>query len=128
MISGINVTPLVDIILVLLVVYMVTAKVVTISTVPMDLPQASAGESTVAQIRLQLPDENHIVMEGKNIDSEKEFIAQIRQRRAENSRVVIEAHGDVSHRRVIEVMDRLRKMGIFRIAFGVTVDSKDAAP
>ena len=42
-IAAINVTPLVDIVLVLLVVFMVTARLITQSSVPMDLPKAASG-------------------------------------------------------------------------------------
>lgn len=45
MFSGINVTPLVDIMLVLLVIFMVTAKLIVSQTMPMDLFKAvSSGE------------------------------------------------------------------------------------
>src|SRR5688572_11970243 len=43
-ISGINVTPLVDVTLVLLVVFMVTAKIIVSQGMPMDLPKAATGE------------------------------------------------------------------------------------
>ena len=39
--SGINVTPLVDITLVLLIIFMVTAKLIVSQTLPMDLPKAA---------------------------------------------------------------------------------------
>ena len=42
-ITSINVTPLVDIMLVLLVVFMVTARLISQSSVPMDLPRAASG-------------------------------------------------------------------------------------
>jgi biopolymer transport protein ExbD len=38
LISGINVTPLVDVMLVLLVIFMVTAKIIVSQGMPMDLP------------------------------------------------------------------------------------------
>ena len=45
-ITGINVTPLVDVTLVLLVIFMVTAKLVMSQAMPLDLPKAaSAGET-----------------------------------------------------------------------------------
>src|SRR6476659_4615286 len=42
-ITGINVTPLVDIVLVLLIIFMVTAKLVVSKSVPLDLPKAATG-------------------------------------------------------------------------------------
>ena len=42
-ITGINVTPLVDITLVLLIIFMVTAKIIVSQSVPLDLPKAATG-------------------------------------------------------------------------------------
>ena len=44
-ITGINVTPLVDITLVLLIIFMVTAKLVVSRAMPMDLPKAATAGS-----------------------------------------------------------------------------------
>src|SRR5215218_5833472 len=46
-ISGINVTPLVDIVLVLLIIFMVTANFIVRETVEVDLPRAANGGETV---------------------------------------------------------------------------------
>ena len=43
-IEGINVTPLVDIVLVLLIIFIVTAKIVVAPAVPLDLPKAAQSE------------------------------------------------------------------------------------
>ena len=43
-ITGINVTPMVDVTLVLLVIFIVTAKIVVTPAVPLDLPPASKSE------------------------------------------------------------------------------------
>ena len=42
-ITGINITPLVDIVLVLLIIFMVTAKLIVSKSVPLDLPKAASG-------------------------------------------------------------------------------------
>src|SRR5512139_675745 len=46
-ITGINVTPLVDIVLVLLIIFMVTANFIVRETVEVDLPRAANGGETV---------------------------------------------------------------------------------
>src|SRR5689334_24425563 len=45
LIAGINVTPLVDVTLVLLIIFMVTAKIIVSQGMPMDLPKAASGEA-----------------------------------------------------------------------------------
>ena len=54
LISGINVTPLVDVTLVLLIIFMVTAKIIVSQGMPMDLPKAASGEvlQTVFSVEL----------------------------------------------------------------------------
>ena len=44
-IAGINVTPLVDVTLVLLIIFMVTARIIVSQGMPMDLPKAASGEA-----------------------------------------------------------------------------------
>ena len=50
MISGINVTPLVDITLVLLIIFMVTASYIVKASIEVDLPRAANGGDTVGQL------------------------------------------------------------------------------
>ena len=49
-IVGINVTPLVDITLVLLIIFMVTAKLIVSQAIPFDLPKGATG--AVTQVRV----------------------------------------------------------------------------
>ena len=54
-ISGINVTPLVDVMLVLLVIFIVTAKIIVTPAVPLDLPHAAHGEEVQVVLSVILP-------------------------------------------------------------------------
>jgi len=49
MITGINVTPLVDITLVLLIIFMVTASYIVSPSIKIDLPKAASGASSSAR-------------------------------------------------------------------------------
>ncbi|HMR05870.1 MAG TPA: biopolymer transporter ExbD, partial [Polyangiaceae bacterium] len=53
-ISGINVTPLVDVVLVLLVILMVTATTLASQGIPVDLPRSSTGENTSVLLAITL--------------------------------------------------------------------------
>ena len=53
-IEGINVTPLVDIMLVLLVIFMVTTKLVDSPALPLDLPQASQSEQVQTVLAISI--------------------------------------------------------------------------
>ena len=54
LIAGINVTPLVDVTLVLLIIFMVTAKIIVSQGMPMDLPKAASGEALQTVFAVEL--------------------------------------------------------------------------
>src|SRR5688500_9054227 len=80
MITGINVTPLVDVALVLLVILMVTATYIAARTIPMKLPKAVTGESSNAALVVNVDKEGVTWLEGKRVERE-ELRADVRDRR-----------------------------------------------
>lgn len=119
-IQGINVTPLVDITLVLLIIFIVTAKIVVTPAVPLDLPKASTGEAVQVIFSVLMPPDGRVLVNGTPLASEALLIDKARQALAETPelRAVIHADGAVSHRQVMRVIDQLKQAGISRIAFG----------
>lgn len=121
MFSGINVTPLVDIMLVLLIVFMVTAKLIVSQTMPMDLPKAATGGEQQVVFSVSVNDKNEMTVDSKPVKTDQELLALARQARASKPelRAVIRADAALSHGRVVRVMDLLKQGGIAKIAFGV---------
>ncbi len=119
-ISGINVTPLVDITLVLLVIFMVTAKIVVAPAVPLDLPQASQGRDIQVVFSVLLPTDGTLLVNGTPLASLEALEERARSALEESPdlRAVIQADGSVEHRRVIAALDALKGAGVTRIAFG----------
>ena len=127
-IVGINVTPLVDVTLVLLIIFMVTAKILVSQGMPMDLPKAATGESiqTVFSVELAADGRTRVDSEFvKNDDSISELAAQAFKRN-KDVRAVIRADSKVEHGRVIYVLDLLKKARIAKVAFAVAPGSKKA--
>ncbi len=118
-IEGINVTPLVDITLVLLIIFIVTAKIVVSPAVPLDLPHASQGEQLQTVLSVVVPAEGPMQVDGAAIDD-----AALRERAGAalshdpQLRAVIQADRAVPHGRVMTVLDTLKAAGIVRVAFG----------
>jgi len=121
-ISGINVTPLVDITLVLLVIFMVTTTIVSAPAIPMELPRASQTEDVQAIFSIVLPSEGDARVNGEVVASDDAFSrrAQDALARDPHLRAVIQADGAVPHRRVIHTLDLLKTAGIGRVAFGAS--------
>ena len=66
-ITGINVTPLVDITLVLLIIFMVTAKLITGQSVPLDLPKAATASVTQTVLNVEIDDRGRVTANGQPV-------------------------------------------------------------
>jgi biopolymer transport protein ExbD len=122
LISGINVTPLVDVTLVLLIIFMVTAKIIVSQGMPMDLPKAASGESvqTVFSVELSADGRTRVDSELVANDDALMPLAKTAHNRTKDLRAVIRADRKVEHGRVIHVLDLLKRAGIAKIAFAVS--------
>jgi biopolymer transport protein ExbD len=122
-ITGINVTPLVDITLVLLIIFMVTTKIVLNQTVPLDLPKAATGTSDVQTIfSIVLAADGRVMVDASVIANDDAILPLARTAQASHPdlRAVIKADAAVTHGRVIHVLDLLKQAHVSKIAFGVT--------
>jgi biopolymer transport protein ExbD len=119
LIEGINVTPLVDITLVLLIIFIVTAKLIDNPALPLDLPQASQSEELQTILAISITAEGRIQVDGADTDGAA-LRDKVRQALARDPelRAVIQADGAVPHRQVIAVLDQLKEVGLTRVAFG----------
>lgn len=129
LIAGINVTPLVDITLVLLIIFIVTAKIVVAPAVPLDLPQASSGRQTQVVFSVIVDTHGPVLVDGEPVLNDEQLLklAHEANRQHEQLQAVIHADGGVPHRRVMGVLDTLRQAGIAHVAFGVSPDEGASA-
>ena len=121
-ITGINVTPLVDIMLVLLIIFMVTAKLIVSKSVPLDLPKAASGADIQTVFSIVLASDGTTQIDSKTVPGDDAILAQARAAREKNPelRAIIKADAAVPHGRVIHVLDLLKQAQVAKIAFGVS--------
>ncbi len=120
-ISAINVTPFVDIVLVLLVVLMVTAVQVVRGSIAVQLPSAaSAGQAVPSTLNIVITDEGLLMMDGQAC-SEEYLIAQVRAQSANSPEVqaVIAADQAVAYQRVMRVIDLVKSNGVTSFALEI---------
>ncbi len=129
-ITGINVTPLVDVTLVLLIIFMVTAKIIVSQSVPLDLPKASTGVEIQTIFSIVLSASGTTLVDSVPVANDDAILPLARDAHAKNNelRAVIKADTTVQHGRVIRVLDLLKQAGVAKIAFGVTPVSPLAPP
>jgi biopolymer transport protein ExbD len=120
-ITGINVTPLVDIVLVLLIIFMVTAKLIVSKSVPLDLPKAATGSDIQTVFSVVLAADGTTQVDSRNVPSDDTILGLAKSAHEKNPelRAVIKADTSVPHGRVIHVLDLLKQAQVAKIAFGV---------
>jgi len=120
-INEINVTPLVDVMLVLLVIFMVASIYIVKDAIEVDLPKAaSAGETLDTTLAIVIDREGRLYLNGR--PSPDEVIAQAcaaAAARDPNAQAIIAADQNVKHGDVIRVIDMVRTNGLVRFAINV---------
>ena len=123
--SEINVTPLVDVMLVLLVILILTAPLMT-SAIRLDLPQSEGGEPGVAPqaVVLVVNAQGQWFMNEQPI-TENDLREQLAQAARRNPLTELELRADASvpYGRVVEAMGLAQKAGLSRIGFVAEVVS-----
>ena len=126
-IHGINVTPLVDVVLVLLIILMVTSSYAVSRALPMQLPKASTGETAPARpLAISIDAQGSLYLDGQ-VTSTAQLRSRARAFRGDtDASAVIAADGAVAHRAVVGVIDALRSEGISQ--FAINVAPEDLKP
>ncbi len=126
-ITGINVTPLVDITLVLLVVFMVTASYIVKETIEVDLPRAASGGETVGPtLSFAIDREGRLFLDGQPSDPASARAAvRAALARSPDARAIIGADRAVPHGAVVSVIDLVKREGLTR--FAIQIERDEAA-
>ena len=122
-VNEINMVPFIDVMLVLLIIFMVTAPMITPSLI--DLPsigKANKQPDKVLQVVIQKDETLELVAEGKTSKLMMGGVAEAvknAQGTDTNTAVVISADRNVKYENVVKVMDTLQRAGIARVGLSV---------
>ncbi len=120
-ISDINITPFVDIILVVLIIFMVTATYIVAPSIKVTLPDAATGDGTEeSSLGLTLAADGSLYLNGEQV-SELKLREVIRDEKARNKDVVclIAADRTVMHGDVVGLIDVVKQEGVARFAINI---------
>ena len=125
--SEINVTPFVDVMLVLLIVFMVTAPLLTVG-VPIDLPKTKAQSisDSVEPLVVSIDGEGEIYIQDTTVEL-KNLIARLSAITENKVDIRIYVRGDrtIDYGRVMEVMGRINNAGFTRVALITEMPKSD---
>jgi biopolymer transport protein TolR len=99
---------------------MVTATYIVSRAIPVDLPKASNGEDITTTLALTLTKQGDLYLDGRKVEEEavKRAISSARRNNRE-TRAVIAADKEVSHGRVVHIIDLVRRQGVSRFAINI---------
>lgn len=129
-ITGINVTPLVDIVLVLLIIFMVTANFIVRETVEVDLPKAANSNDKTLQgpVMITLDKDANLFLDGAAVDVTT-LLSKMKEavEKDKDVRAIISADQSLNYGKVMNLIDLVKEAGIGKFALNIVKEGK-AAP
>jgi len=133
LIATINITPLTDVMLVLLVIFMVTTPFIIQGNIKINLPAANSQPDTTIQkdIIIGIAEDGKIYLNSKEVSTDDELSAQLIQllNTAADKTVIIEGDKMALHGRVVQVMGIAKAAGAEKLAIStIPEDQKQGQP
>jgi biopolymer transport protein ExbD len=128
-ITGINVTPLVDVVLVLLIIFMVTANFIVRETMEVDLPRAAnAGETVQGLVAVVMDKQGRLYLDGEEV-SEAQLRAKVAQsvQKDAQTRAILSADQALPYGEVMHLIDVVKGEGVTRFALNIEKDARTRA-
>ncbi|ACO04428.1 MAG TPA: biopolymer transporter ExbD [Persephonella sp.] len=113
-ISEINMTPFVDIILVVLIIFMATATFIVEGKIPLNLPKAETGEPKeikVKRIEITILKTGELFINDKKINPDL-LEEKLKQLKGKDTVVVLRADQSIEFQKVVSIIDTCRKVGL----------------
>ncbi|HEX7836731.1 MAG TPA: biopolymer transporter ExbD [Kofleriaceae bacterium] len=117
-ITDINVTPFVDVVLVLLVVFIVTAKLIVARGVEIDKPKAATGGDVQSTLRVSVDKNGDLFVNGDKYTSDPAAIGRIKEIAATTSKpkAIIAGDRKTAYAGVMHAIDLVQQAGVTAIA------------
>lgn len=122
--AEINIVPLVDVILVVLIIFMVTAPMIMKPSISVNLPKAGSGNATApSKLNILIGSDGRLTLDGKVADDQQiQAAAAAESKSNPDIQAIIAADKDVPHGRVVAVLDLVKAAGVKK--FAISIDKK----
>lgn len=121
-IAEINMIPLIDVALILVIVFMVLTPVLIQSQLTVKLPKATQGSSISAEttLQIQISEGGRMTLEGKPVSAEGlEKALVLKLGKAAQKSVLVQADRSVPVEKIVFVLDVAKKLGVGKLGIGV---------
>ncbi|WP_208540896.1 MULTISPECIES: protein TolR [Bartonella] len=122
LISEINITPFVDVMLVLLIIFMVSAPLL-VNGVPLDLPQSQAGpvQTDRPPLTVSLDAQGRFAINQDYYSTSQALIAKLKEQLStdqtlQNQRIFVRAAKTVEYEKVLQLLANIQKAGFSQVA------------
>ncbi|HHE54628.1 MAG TPA: biopolymer transporter ExbD [Caldithrix abyssi] len=114
---SINLTPLIDVLFILIIFFAVSSTFLEQPGIELDLPKAKSSEGHTTQRVIIYVDKDQNIFLNDNIVSINNLIDEVKKLSdiREDKSIVVKADASVPHGLVITIMDLLRQQGIYKI-------------
>lgn len=126
-VSEINVTPLVDIMLVLLIIFMLVSTFVAKEAIEVELPHAATGKEIERKtLSILVSQGGDYYLSGKKFETIEDLGTQVKFEKTQSDevQVVISADRKVNHGKVVDIIDLVRQLEIYDFAINVEYDEE----
>ncbi|NVK10624.1 MAG: biopolymer transporter ExbD [Gammaproteobacteria bacterium] len=124
--EGVNLTPLIDVVFLLLIFFMVTTTFKEDSEFSLELPQASNEVERIdVDLTVTIQSNGSLFLNGRSVNGGSEQLARAIESLNLDGEVVvtIEADKDATHQMVIDVLDALAQNGFNQVSIATTVSN-----
>ena len=113
--AEINITPLTDVALTLLIIFMITTPLILQSSIKVNLPEAASGKplTSTRQINITVSEDNSVYLDDKLV-TRKELISKVKMLHRDNPELEVLLFSDkaVRFKNIVSILDDLNEIGI----------------
>ena len=128
-ISDINIVPLVDIILVVLIIFMVASPIVSRPKMNVDLPSASSNssENESMPFEVMISDDGSLYVAGELVSEQGlRSLAEAEFKKNSQVEAIVTADKDLPYGQVVKVMDAVKSAGIEKLSISISQSLEDS--
>lgn len=120
--KGMDLTPMIDIVFLLVIFFMTSSSLVKIKSIKVDLPKAVASDKEIKDPIAILIDKDESIFIGnvKIPPNKVEIVLKKMVEKEQLKSIVVEGYQDISYQKIIEIMSLAKKLGVEKVSLAVT--------